>query len=265
MPGINPGIPVGTGILNHQDDAIKKSQTIGLLEENDNICVMSTKILVVAATDMEAVALKTLTGLMPVGNSFSYGKLRTDLLVTGVGTVATAYALTKELYCRERPEIAINIGIAGSYRTDLANGTVVVVRSDLFGDAGIETTEGIMSLFDAGLGDPSGFPFKEGRLPGYEGVDETVFGDLIMEDGITLNSASTSQKTIKSVSERYNPGIETMEGAAFSYICASEKVPFLALRSVSNPVGERDKSMWDIPMALENLSVSLKYILDRIK
>ena len=235
------------------------------MEENDNICVMSKKILVVAATDMEAAALKTLTGLEPEGNHFTYGKLKISLLVAGIGTVATAYALTKEFYGNERPDIAINIGIAGSYRKELANGTTVIVRSDMFGDTGIETNEGTMNLFEVGLEDSSKFPFKEGKLPGYGFIDEKIFTGIAMEDGITLNSASTLKKTIKRIRKKYNPGIETMEGAAFSYICTTEKVPFLALRSVSNLVGERNKSLWNIPLALNNLSVSLKKILDGLE
>ena len=64
--------------------------------------------------------------------------------------------------------------------------------------------------------------------------------------------------------KKYNPAIETMEGAAFSYICAIEKINFLSLRSVSNLVGERDKSLWNIPLAIENLALSLKILFDRL-
>jgi futalosine hydrolase len=45
-----------------------------------------------------------------------------------------------------------------------------------------------------------------------------------------------------------------MEGAAFHYVCLTEKVPFLQLRAVSNYVGERNKKNWNIKLAIENLN-----------
>jgi futalosine hydrolase len=52
-----------------------------------------------------------------------------------------------------------------------------------------------------------------------------------------------------------------MEGAAFFYVCSKEKIPFLALRSVSNRVEPRDKEKWNIHLALDNLSEKLKEVL----
>jgi futalosine hydrolase len=48
-----------------------------------------------------------------------------------------------------------------------------------------------------------------------------------------------------------------MEGATFFYICSGEKIPFLAIRSISNRVEPRDKNKWNIPVALNNLSEKL--------
>ncbi len=52
-----------------------------------------------------------------------------------------------------------------------------------------------------------------------------------------------------------------MEGATFFYICTGEKIPFLALRSISNRVEPRNKKNWNIPLALDNLSEKLKEII----
>jgi futalosine hydrolase len=48
-----------------------------------------------------------------------------------------------------------------------------------------------------------------------------------------------------------------MEGAAFHYVCLQEEIPFIQLRSVSNYVGERNKSKWQIKKAVENLNKEL--------
>jgi futalosine hydrolase len=53
-----------------------------------------------------------------------------------------------------------------------------------------------------------------------------------------------------------------MEGAAFFYICASEKIPFVALRGISNMVERRNKNKWNIPLALDNLALKLEDVLE---
>ena len=52
-----------------------------------------------------------------------------------------------------------------------------------------------------------------------------------------------------------------MEGAALHYVCLSEKIPFLQLRSVSNYVGERDKSKWALREAIMNLNIELQRLI----
>lgn len=62
----------------------------------------------------------------------------------------------------------------------------------------------------------------------------------------------------------FKPQIESMEGAAFFYVCLLEKVPFVELRSVSNEVGERDRGKWNIPLALSALRESVKELLEAL-
>ena len=55
-----------------------------------------------------------------------------------------------------------------------------------------------------------------------------------------------------------------MEGGALHYVCLQEKTAFLQLRSVSNAVGERDKTKWDIKAAVNNLNSTLISLLNRL-
>ncbi len=48
-----------------------------------------------------------------------------------------------------------------------------------------------------------------------------------------------------------------MEGAALHYVCLQEQIPFVQIRSVSNYVGERDKTKWKMKEAIENLNTEL--------
>ena len=78
---------------------------------------------------------------------------------------------------------------------------------------------------------------------------------------ITVGAVTGTSRIAKDLIKKYNPDIETMEGASFFYICTGERVPFLALRSVSNMVGIRDKSKWNISLALQKLGEGLEKLL----
>jgi len=52
-----------------------------------------------------------------------------------------------------------------------------------------------------------------------------------------------------------------MEGAGLHYVCLQENIPFLQLRAVSNDVGQRDKSKWDLSTSIGALNKELTNIL----
>lgn len=54
-----------------------------------------------------------------------------------------------------------------------------------------------------------------------------------------------------------------MEGAALHYVCLIEKIPFMQIRSLSNFVGERDKSKWRMKEAITNLNKELETLLTK--
>ena len=80
-------------------------------------------------------------------------------------------------------------------------------------------------------------------------------------DGVTINEITTDKARSAFYRNNLNAEIETMEGAALHYVCLSEKVPFLQLRSASNYVGERDKSKWALHEAIANLNIELQRLL----
>ena len=76
------------------------------------------KILIVAATKSEIISNIILSH---------------NILITGVGMINTAINLTKELM-RNRYDLVINMGIAGSFNKELKNGFVVEVIEDNFSE-----------------------------------------------------------------------------------------------------------------------------------
>jgi futalosine hydrolase len=222
---------------------------------------MPLRILLVAATTEEAGTLKKITGLINTAEGFAYRCNEIIPLVTGVGSIATAWALTKCISAGLKPDLAINIGIAGSFRDDLMTGEVVVPVSDCFADAGVDTGKNFLTLAEAGLEDPDRFPFRGGRIFAENRFVARAIEVLKPVKAVTVNTATGSPAVIERLMKKYQPDIETMEGATFFYICSGGKIPFLALRSVSNKVEPRNKARWNIPLALDNLSEKLEKVL----
>jgi futalosine hydrolase len=219
---------------------------------------MPHKILLVAATDAEGDVLRKMPGIVPYDEGFRFGNCDITLLVTGIGQMATSWSLTKWISCNEKPDLAVNIGIAGSYNEKIHIGEVVAPVSDCFADTGVETGKTILTLAEEGIEDT---PLREGRIYAENEYLPLILKVLKPVAAITVNTVSGSAVTIERMMKKFHPDIETMEGATFFYICSREKTPFLAIRAISNRVEPRDKEKWNIPLAINNLSERLKDIL----
>ena len=88
---------------------------------------------------------------------------------------------------------------------------------------------------------------------------------LSIVKAITVNKVSDSELQKQQFIKVFNADIETMEGAALHYVCLQENIPFLQIRSVSNYVGERDKTKWKMKEAVENLNTELTKLITSTK
>jgi len=219
------------------------------------------RILIVFATAYEAAILKKLDDTASAGELFIYGKHEIMSVVTGVGGAATAWEMSKWLCANPKPDLVINAGIAGSYDEALAIGSVVMPVTERFADLGIESDGKVVTLFEAGLSDPDQFPFSRGIINCSNQFTELAGSVLKKVNAITVNTCTGSLSTIERIKKKFNPDIETMEGATFFYICSRERIPFLSVRSVSNKVEPRSKALWNIPLALDHLAEKLNGLL----
>jgi futalosine hydrolase len=81
--------------------------------------------------------------------------------------------------------------------------------------------------------------------------------NLPLVKSVTINEISTRPARIQQLQQKYQPVVESMEGAAFHYVALVEKIPFIQLRAVSNMVGERDKTKWKMKDAIAILNKQL--------
>ena len=187
-----------------------------------------------------------------------YSNQSIDVFICGVGILFSTFNLTKHL-ATKKYDLALNIGIAGSFNSDLKIGDIVQVASDCFADFGIEFDSEFQSIFETKFVNKTEFPFADGEI-----LSKTKIDNLKEVKSITVNRTSGSLETILERKQMFSPDIETMEGASIMYVCQKEKLECIQIRSISNIIDERRKQTWNVKLAIENLNKSLVEILEKL-
>ncbi|HTL80527.1 MAG TPA: futalosine hydrolase [Bacteroidia bacterium] len=223
------------------------------------------KILLVTATYMEIAPLvanlKFIKESSPRMKSYSLGNKEIDVLTTGVGMVATATWTTHALMSTKY-DLAVNFGVCGSFDRSLHPGMVVHVLTDRIAELGAEDDEKFLSVHELNLLNENEAPFKWGQLVNLEVPSNPVMTSLSGVNAITVNTVHGNEKSIASAVARFNPHVESMEGAAFMYACLTHNVVFAQVRAVSNIVEKRNRDAWKMNEAIKNLGVTGLEILN---
>ena len=166
------------------------------------------------------------------------------------------YNLTK--YCVEnRPDFVIHAGICGSFDDTLELGDVVCVMIDQFADFGVIENGQWKTGFEMKLISSHKKPFTQGELVA-PNTDIVPYPKVI---AVTSQTITSTTKQREEIEKKFQPAIESMEGAYVHYVCIQEDIPFVHLRAISNTVGERNKSKWDIETAVTNLHEAINIVI----
>ncbi len=218
-------------------------------------------ILIVAATPFEILPLKNYLEqhfTETPSNIFVKENIQIRLLITGVGQMLTAYAMGYVL-ANENYDFAINAGVAGAYNRALSIGQVVNVYSEQFGDLGAEDADGnFLSIHSLGLLPMDDAPFKAGKIENEAGGKFDFLPKVI---GATVNKVHGYAPNIEAAKIRLQADVESMEGAAFAYICSAQQLPYLQIRAISNYVEPRNRDAWNLPLAIDNLNEVLVQLI----
>ena len=216
------------------------------------------RILVVAATKPEVAPILSRMYSTPTGeagvDSYTHGAHDVDVVITGVGMVATAVRCSHAL-ARMEYDLALNVGVCGAFDKTLELGTVVHVVSDRISELGAEDGTQVLTLEELEL--PGQSEFVNPAPPSYPPFDL-----LPAVSGITVNTVHGTEASIAAIAKRFSPKVESMEGAAFMSACLLHHVAFAQVRAVSNRVEPRNKEAWKMADAIRNLGVTALRILD---
>ncbi|MEU7652300.1 futalosine hydrolase [Micromonospora taraxaci] len=210
-----------------------------------------TGLLVVTAVPAEAEAVRV--GL-------------TDHTVTvtpvGVGPAVAGAATARLLALAEaagRPYRAvISAGVAGGFTGRAEVGDTVLGTASIAADLGAESPDGFIPVDELGMppamlgvggvvpADPSLLAALRAALPA------ATTGPVLTVSTVTGTEASTRE-----LRRRHPQAVaEAMEGYGVAVAAAQAGVPFAELRTISNPIGPRDRDAWRLREALAALTTA---------
>lgn len=216
------------------------------------------KVVITSATEKEIIQLK---GKI-VDSTAKFEALSIHFHTSGVGLLASCFSITRMIY-EEKPDLVIQLGIAGCFHHKMQLGKVVIVKEDGVGDQGVEENGRFIDLFNNQLS--NGYQ-KQLNLKKMENPFVKYYNFTLLEavSACTVNEVTTHPHRIEQLIRENNFVLETMEGAALHYCCLQLSIPFIQIRAISNYIGERDKKKWKFAEACTNLSEEGYNFIERL-
>ncbi len=189
-------------------------------------------------------------------------RLKVQFHQSGVGMLSSAVSITR-MVLEDKPDLIIQAGIAGCFDNAATLGKLVIVKEESLADMGVEEEGKWKDIFDLKLEKSSYHPFERRKLPN-PWLSKFNLLKLPEVNAITINEISTNKERIQQLVKKYDPFLESMEGAALHYVCREANIPFVQMRSISNYIGERNKANWKIKQAIDNLNQGLLKYVDKL-
>ncbi|WP_433552440.1 futalosine hydrolase [Micromonospora zamorensis] len=210
-----------------------------------------TGLLVVTAVPAEAEAVRA-------------GLTDPTVTVTPVGVgpavagAATARLLALAAAAGRPYRAVVSAGVAGGFTGRAEVGDTVLGTASIAADLGAESPDGFIPVDELGMPpamlgvggvvptDPSLLAALRAALPA------ATTGPVLTVSTVTGTAASTEE-----LRRRHPEAVaEAMEGYGVAVAAAQAGVPFAELRTISNPIGPRDRDAWRLREALTALTAA---------
>jgi futalosine hydrolase len=177
-------------------------------------------------------------------------------LVTGVGQVNAAFALTRFL-SETRVRSVVVCGVGGAYPgSGLTPGEVVCAESETYGDLGADSPDGFLDM------KALGFPVIAGEHPLFNQLPLDLFPARRRVPFVTCATCTGTDAHAEALVRRTGGAVESMEGAAFVHVAKLSGIPVGEVRGISNTVGNRDRGAWRLR---EAAAAARKTLIDAIE
>ena len=186
---------------------------------------------------------------------------RFDVLVAGVGSVVAAVNTVRALANAEY-SLVISAGIGGGFPGRAEVGSLVVASEIFVADLGAETLDGFSNLEELGFG------FTHVQTDA--SLVDHCFGALLAANipvkiGPVLTVSTVTGTAVRAAELAARiPGAtaEAMEGYGVGCAALDRGLPVLEFRAISNLVGPRDRSAWQIKEALDVLEAASSVLME---
>ncbi|MFI5934925.1 futalosine hydrolase [Actinoplanes sp. NPDC051494] len=221
---------------------------------------MTTHLLIVTAVEPEAEAVRA--GLAQAAEPAAG---HVHVAAVGVGPAAAAAGTARLLALAEARGVpytaVISAGIAGGFIGRAQVGATVLAARTIAADLGAETPgpaetaepttkTGFIPIEELGFGssvivaDPALLAALSSALP------HAVVGDVL-----TLATVTGTTATAAALQARFpDAAAEAMEGYGVACAAQAAGLPFAELRTISNPIGPRDRASWRLREAFSALT-----------
>ncbi|MET7708732.1 futalosine hydrolase [Micromonospora sp. NPDC005413] len=190
----------------------------------------------------------------------------TDPTVTvtpvGVGPAVAGAATARLLALAEaagRPYRAVvSAGVAGGFAGRAEVGDTVLGTASIAADLGAESPDGFIPVDELGmppalLGGGSVVPADPGLLAALRAALPAATTGLVL----TVSTVTGTATSTEELRRRHPEAVaEAMEGYGVAVAAAQAGVPFAELRTISNPIGPRDRDAWRLREALTALTTA---------
>ena len=200
------------------------------------------------------------------GKQFFTGSLGTAgiaLSVCGVGKTNAAHG-SALLLERFGPASIFVIGVGGAYPScGLGIGDIAVGESEIYGDEGLLTPDGLQTM------DSLRLPLASAGMKTYYNEFPLFIPERLKDHNhkgvfVTVSSCSGSARSGSQTGRRFNAICENMEGAAVAHVGILNNLPVAEIRGISNVIEDRKGEPLDraaLIMAAEKVQ---RFFIDKV-
>jgi futalosine hydrolase len=219
------------------------------------------RLLVVTAVEAERGAVLRGLGLPDLQPDRAIASLaRIVVQAAGVGCATAAAATARSLVTAESSQapfaMVVCAGIAGGFPGRAETGATVLASRSVAADLGAESPEGFLPLATLGFGSSTVDSNAKLLTSLRAALPDAVEGEVL-----TVCTTTGTAETAASRLARHPQAVaEAMEGFAVGIAAKQAGASFAELRTISNPVGPRDRDAWRLSdglAALEGAAAAL--------
>jgi futalosine hydrolase len=172
----------------------------------------------------------------------------------GVGPTAAAAGAAALLALGPEYELVVSAGVAGGFRDRAAVGDLALATEVVAADQGVITDDGFLTLKDMGMPGDGAYAVDTQRVGArlHGGSYRLLEGAVL-----TLSCMTGTESRAAELAARYPRAVaEAMEGYGVLEAVrrTGRDTPFAEIRAISNTIGRRDRSTWNLPAAFDVLA-----------